>query len=68
MTKLEYEVKLNDIKNKIKQAEQNEDWTLAASLINSYNKWHDIANMEMGLQKVEKEFERYKQKVERKGE
>lgn len=63
MTKLEYEVELNNIKNKIKEAEQNENWMLARSLIYEYNRLLDIANYDIALQEAEAEFEKYKRRV-----
>ncbi len=63
MTKLEYEVKLNDIKNKIEEAEKNENWMLARLLIYEYNRWLYIAELDIARQEAEKEFERYKRKV-----
>lgn len=63
MTHLEYEVKLNDIKNEMKRAEQDENWMLVLSLKNSYNYWLTLADLDMAIQRTQTAYEEYCKKV-----
>lgn len=63
MTHLEYEVRLNDIKNEIEIAEQNDEWFKAMLLKDKYNTLIKIADLDMAIQRTQTAYEEYCKKV-----
>lgn len=64
MTRSEYEVKLNEIKNLIEEAKTNENDFLALMLISNYKSLRRRMEIDLVYQQLEAAFEEYKNKVE----
>lgn len=63
MTHLEYEVELNDIKNELEIAKQNDEWFKVMLLRDRYDYLKKIADLDMAIQRTQTAYEEYCKKV-----